>query len=118
MEVVQFTGYHSPLEIRIISAEMIDDAGKNVTNDPQWGSPTKKRKRNTPVKTMADSGNAHDLHAASSPSKKKKATTKKPDEEKRLKRFRSKAPSSYLEKLHRATTQRYVNCTLLDSSRF
>lgn len=37
----------------------------------------------------------------------KKSTPRKAkDEEKRLRRFRDHAPASYLEKLHRATTQR------------
>ena len=40
--------------------------------------------------------------AETAPTKKRKAK----DEEKRLRRFRDHAPASYLEKLHRATTQR------------
>ena len=44
--------------------------------------------------------------AKPSPKKKKASPQKAKDTEKRLKRFRDHAPGSYLEKLHRATTQR------------
>lgn len=44
------------------------------------------------------------------PSKRKKSkATSSTDEEKRLKIFRKSAPSSYMDKLHRAQTQRYLN---------
>lgn len=53
--------------------------------------------------TLEDEPQAH-----SPPAKKKKGTSSRraKDEEKRLRRFRSHAPSSYLERLNRATTQR------------
>ena len=44
--------------------------------------------------------------AKSSPTKKKAIPKMAKDKEKRLRRFRDHAPASYLEKLHRATTQR------------
>ena len=51
----------------------------------------------------------HDENQVQHPSAKKKKNTssrKAKDEEKRLRRFRGHAPSSYLERLNRATTQR------------
>ena len=50
-----------------------------------------------------------DRNEASSPMAKRKkdaSARKAKNEEKRLRRFRSHAPSSYLERLNRATTQR------------
>lgn len=44
--------------------------------------------------------------AKPSPTKKKASPQKAKDNERRLRRFRDHAPASYLEKLHRATTQR------------
>ena len=76
------------------------------------GSVTKKRKRmatSTPTKQVINLDDGEDDQEIFSPSKKKKkmATPKKAnDEEKRLRRYRQKAPASYLEKLNRATTQR------------
>lgn len=54
--------------------------------------------------TQKDESQAH-----SPPAKKIKcaSTRKAKDEEKRLKRFRPQPPSSYLERLNRATTQRW-----------
>ena len=71
---------------------------------------SKKRKRAatmTPSKAKDNANDAQDQELAS-PSKKKTkpATPKKAKEEKRLKRFRQHAPSTHIEKLHRATTQR------------
>ncbi|MCJ1279736.1 hypothetical protein MMC21_007560 [Puttea exsequens] len=99
---------YSILETRVVS--------------PESEPPTKKRKGNvttkstTPKKQVIDLTAADDVSTQASPSKKgKKATSKKAkDEEKRLRRFRDNAPSSYLEKLHRATTQRMF---VIDRSR-
>ena len=89
------------------------ESNKAVGSSPLISEPlTKKRKRtatSTPSK-LVDLTNDDDAREVASPSKKKKkaATPKKAtDEEKRLRRFRQHAPSTYLEKLHRATTQRY-----------
>ena len=89
-------------------------------------SSTKKRKRtatSTPSKTKTQviDLTGDDVEIAS-PSKKKKrkvarldkSPTKGKTEEKRLKRFRDHAPGSFLEKLHRATTQRMF---VIDRSR-
>ena len=82
---------------------------------------TKKRKRTatpTPTKSQKPAiGLAKETNdECSSPSKKKiKATPKKEDTgEKRLRRFRGHMPGTYLEKLHRATTQRMF---VIDRSR-
>jgi len=90
---------------------MLEEAADTVGAGSQPVCVTKKRKRNAPSKAVADHANDDDAQAASSPPKKKKATPRKKDEEKRLRRFRQKAPESYLEKLHRATTQRYATYT-------
>ena len=58
--------------------------------EPAKASPTKMAKTSLTKK------------AETAPTKKRNAK----DEEKRLRRFRDHAPASYLEKLHRATTQR------------
>ena len=76
--------------------------------------PTKKRKRNATVTPRKGKGKVPELTAIddaqiqSPPSKRKEAASprKTKDEEKRLRRFRQHAPSSYVEKLNRATTQR------------
>ena len=64
-----------------------------------------KRKEPTPDLTLEDG-----LKTPSPLAKKKKATSscKKKDEEKRSRRFRWHPPSSYLERLNRATTQRWA----------
>ena len=74
---------------------------------------TRKRKRNATAAPSKTEKPAMDLMAeeeaelAKPSSTKKKATPQKAkDNEKRLRRFRQHAPASYLEKLHRATTQR------------
>ena len=74
---------------------------------------TRKRKRNAtaaPSKAekpvMGPMAEEEAETAKPSPTKKKAASQKAKDEEKRLRRFRDHAPASYLEKLHRATTQR------------
>ncbi|KAK4694014.1 hypothetical protein P7C71_g3489, partial [Lecanoromycetidae sp. Uapishka_2] len=103
---------------------MIEDPQKGAGIDGSPAkpeSPAKKRKRSatsTPSKTK---GKAVDLTfddeagIEAPSSKKKRASPKKvKDEEKRLKRFRQHAPSSFQEKLHRATTQRMF---VIDRSR-
>ncbi|KAK3171139.1 hypothetical protein OEA41_003223 [Lepraria neglecta] len=82
----------------------------------QSDPPTEKKKRvtRTTLRKGKGKGKAIDLTAEddaqvqSPPSKKKKGASprKAKDEEKRLRRFRQHVPSSYLEKLNRATTQR------------
>jgi len=94
---------------------MLEDSktpGGNGSPLPKPEPNSKKRKRtatSTPSKTAIDLTNDYDGQDSPTSSKKKKAATprKSKDEEKRLRRFRQKAPSTYLEKLHRATTQRY-----------
>lgn len=66
------------------------------------------------VKEEAEPAKASSTKKAKAPLMKKAETSptkkttprKAKDEEKRLRRFRDHAPASYLEKLHRATTQR------------
>lgn len=82
------------------TAGMLED----TTNSVGGGSP---RKRNPPSKAVVHYATDDDAQTVSSPPKKKK------DEEKRLRRFRQKPPESYLEKLHRATTQRYATFTFI-----
>ena len=93
---------------------MIEGNQKSVENGSPASKPVatlKKRKRTatpTPSKII-DLTEEYDGQENSSPIKKKKkpSTPKKAkDQEKRLRRFRSHAPSTYLDKLHRATTQR------------
>lgn len=64
---------------------------------------SRKRKETTPDLTLEDG-----FQNPSSLAKKKKGASScnKKDEEKRLRRFRQHPPSSYLERLNRATTQR------------
>ena len=50
-----------------------------------------------------------EVQSPPSKGKKRASPRKAKDEEKRLRRFRQHAPSAYLEKLHRATTQRCVS---------
>ncbi len=83
---------------------MLEDTATSVGG----GSP---RKRNAPSKAVVDHVNDDEAQAVSSPPKKKRVNLQKKDEEKRLRRFRQKAPGSYLDKLHRATTQRYATFT-------
>lgn len=87
---------------------MLEDKPLPLRYGSQPDAASKKRKRNIEIKALVDLTNDDDAQASSSPSKKKKATPRKKDEEKRLRRFRQKAPGSFLEKLHRATTQRHV----------
>ena len=80
------------------------------TNPPKPSS-TRKRKRTATSKGQTTSGDLTDEPNVDteylSPSKSQKHSPRKSKrEEKRLRRYRSQAPSSYLEKLHRATTQR------------
>lgn len=82
-------------------AGMLEDTKMSVESGFQ-------HKRDAPSKAVVDHANDNDAQSVSSPPKKKRATPRKADEEKRLKRFRQKPPGSYLEKLHRATTQRSV----------
>ena len=74
---------------------------------------TRKRKRDATAasskaeKPIMDLMAEEEAELAKPSPRKKKATPKKAkDNEKRLRRFRDHAPASYLEKLHRATTQR------------
>ncbi|KAL2041184.1 hypothetical protein N7G274_006128 [Stereocaulon virgatum] len=74
-------------------------------------SPSKKKARASSSKGRGKASNNaadEDAQVQSPSSKEKKGTSprKAKDDEKRLRRFRQHAPSAYLEKLHRATTQR------------
>ena len=73
-------------------------------------SASKKRKMATPKSKgpVVDLTQQDETQINSPPTKKKKGASsrKKIDGEKRLRRFRPHAPSSYLERLNRATTQR------------
>ena len=77
------------------------------------GPMTRKRKRDATATPSKAQQPVVDLMAEEetemakpSPKKKKAGPQKAKIEAKRLKRFRDHAPGSYLEKLHRATTQR------------
>ena len=78
------------------------------------GPTTRKRKRNATAAPSKAEKPVMDLMAEEeaesakpSPTKKKKVPPAEvKDNEKRLRRFRDHAPGSYMEKLHRATTQR------------
>ena len=77
------------------------------------GPTTRKRKRDATAAPSKAEKPVGDLMAEEeaesakpSPTKKKATPQKAKDKEKRLRRFRDHAPASYLEKLHRATTQR------------
>ena len=77
------------------------------------GPTTRKRKRDATAalskaeKPVIDLTAEEEAGSAKPSPKKTNASPKKAkDTEKRLKRFRDHAPGSYLEKLHRATTQR------------
>ena len=84
------------------------------------GPMTRKRKRDTTaapskvekpvtevmVEEEAEPAKASPTKKAETSPTKMKTPRKAKDEEKRLRRFRDHAPASYLEKLHRATTQR------------
>ena len=81
------------------------------TSGPEVGG--RKRKRAAISNSMTGKETPQDLtltntenSATSSGKKPKNSLRKAALEEKRLRRFRKKAPSSYLEKLDRATTQR------------
>ena len=96
------------------------DASEQKREDPEKdeltsasGPMTRKRKRDataTPSKAqkpVVDSMAEEEAKMANpSPKKKKASLQKAKDDEKRLRRFRDHAPGSYLERLHRATTQR------------
>lgn len=100
---------------------MINESENTVRTEPfssQSDPPKEKRARATRATSRKgkEKGKVIDLTAEddaqvkSPPSKKKKkgaSPREVKDEEKRLRRFRQYAPSSYLEKLNRATTQRY-----------
>ena len=102
------------------------DASEQKREDPEKdglasasGPMTRKRKRDataTPSKAkkpVVDLMAEEETEMAQPSPKKKKASPQKAKvEEKRLKRFRDHAPGSYLEKLHRATTQRWVMARL------
>ena len=69
----------------------------------QDGTTVKKRKQE---RESATKKNSKSLPKQESPSKKAKDSPKKPRQEKRPRHYRSHPPQSYLEKLHRAQTQR------------
>ncbi len=105
--LAQFTFYSAycpPYLIKEHTTKMLDETTKPIGTRSV-------RKRNAVSKADADHASKDDAQAVSSPRKKRRASPKKEDEEKRLRRFRAKAPDSYLEKLHRATTQRSVTFT-------
>ncbi len=77
------------------------------------GAQSKKRKRVSNETAGTLSGNVNnpthdetDLHTTPTRKKGKESVNASVGKEKRLRNFRRKAPQTYLEKLHRATTQR------------
>ncbi|KAL9073231.1 MAG: hypothetical protein Q9161_003063, partial [Pseudevernia consocians] len=93
---------------------MIEDHTISPVDKAACSEPTASKKRKmAATSTPKTKGPVVDLtqedetQAPSPPAKKNKgASSRKPkDEEKRLRRFRAHAPSSYLERLNRATTQ-------------
>lgn len=72
----------------------------------------KKRKRMLVQKKKLPVDPASEASLVNSSPPKKKKTNPSPDkdknEEKRLRVYRKRAPQTYLEKLHRATSQRYI----------
>lgn len=94
---------------------MIEDPPTSPVDGAPRSEPSASKKRKlAATSTPKSKGPVIDLtqgdeaQAQSSPAKKKKGASsrKAKDEEKRLRRFRPHAPSSYLERLNRATTQR------------
>lgn len=88
---------------------MIEDP--QVPAEPSVSSPVKQRvrkRRRTATKGQITDLTAEDDSQPISPKEKKTkgSSPSKTKEEKRLKRFRHQAPATYLERLHRATTQR------------
>lgn len=91
-----------------------DEPTLPVDEAPRTKPSVSKKRKLAATSTPKSKGPAVDLaqedeaQAHSPPAKKKKGATprKAKDEEKRLRRFRAHAPSSYLERLNRATTQR------------
>jgi hypothetical protein len=74
--------------------------GKKRKRVPDRTSGTSSGKVNSPTHVETD------LLSTPANKKGKKSTAASVEKEKRLRRFRQKAPQTYLEKLHRATTQR------------
>ena len=100
-------------------SEESSHAGYEYNKSMKPSSTIGKRKRNAttkdpaPASALADEAEVDTGYL--SPSKpKKRSSGKVKDEEKRLRRYRSHAPGSYLEKLERATTQRMF---VIDRSR-
>ena len=97
-------------------ADMTEDKREDPQKDELASATlpmTRKRKRDATAASSKAEKPAMDLMAEEeaeitkpSPTKKKAVPKKAKDNEKRLRRFRDHAPGSYLEKLHRATTQR------------
>lgn len=94
---------------------MIDDSAILTMNKAAGFEPAGLKKRKMAAKftsksdgPIMDLTQEDDTQAHSPPAKKKKGVSsrKAKEEEKRLRRFRAHAPSSYLERLNRATTQR------------
>ena len=85
---------------------------KNELSSPTV--PKRRKLTNTPTSTTRNKAEVIDLTGddddveIATPSKRKNTKAKaNQDEEKRLRMFRKSAPLTYLEKLHRAQTQRY-----------
>lgn len=100
---------------------MIEDKRILPVDTAAGFEPAGSKKRNmaaTPKRKgpVMDPTQEDDTQVHSPPTKKKKGASsrKAKDEEKRLRRFRPHAPSSYLERLNRATTQRMF---VIDRSR-
>lgn len=89
---------------------MIEDGAVLPVDQAACAEHTASKKRKlTATSTTKSKGQVIGLTQEDEPQAKKKkavSTRKAKDEEKRLRRFRPYAPSSYLERLNRATTQR------------
>ena len=94
---------------------MIEDHAIALVDKAAGSGPPPSKKRKLPATPSSKSKSPfvdltqQDRNEVSSPTAKRKggaSTRKAKTEEKRLRRFRSHAPSSYLERLNRATTQR------------
>ena len=97
-------------------SEQSSHAASYSANPLKPSSTTGKRKRNatTDVRTAVSDEADPDTEYLAPIKPKKRSPKKSKEEEKRLRRYRSHAPSSYLEKLSRATTQRMF---IIDRSR-
>ena len=95
------------------SAEMIETSVKPMEEVHPSNPKSSSNKRKRPASSTPTKGNVVDLTedgddqaVSASPNRKKASPRKAQDVEKRLRKFRHYAPQTYLEKLHRATTQR------------